>query len=71
MDKDSMKYKVKCETIMMLIFGIGGWITIFFYSFFSGSQDKNWERDERERIVRQEEQRRITKRAVIQGIRAI
>ena len=34
MDKDSMKSRVKRETIMMLIFGISGWIIfiIFFYS---------------------------------------
>ncbi|WP_024347238.1 hypothetical protein [Lacrimispora indolis] len=34
MDKDSIKSRVKRETIMMLIFGISGWIMfiIFFYS---------------------------------------
>lgn len=59
MDKDSIKYKVRRETIMMLIFGIGVWIIIFFLFLFSGRQDKNWEKDERERIMRQEEQRQM------------
>lgn len=58
MDKDSIKSRVRRETVMMLIFGICGWIILimFFYSL-----DRRLARREEEKETREEELNQMVK----------
>lgn len=55
MDKDSIKSRVKRETMMMLIFGISGWIILimFFYSLDMRSARREEEKETREEELNQ------------------
>lgn len=62
--KDSIKYRMKRERIMMLTFGISGWmilLLLFVIGFFT-DDIRLWKKEQKEMEINQEEVRQIAKK---------